>query len=58
MKLMIAGLCFEWDDAKARENQKKHNVSFETAARVFSDPDYVEYPDELHSNGELRYRNR
>ncbi len=30
---------FEWDDAKAAANLKKHQVSFATAARVFDDPD-------------------
>ncbi len=29
---------FEWDPAKAEANLRKHGVSFETAARVFSDP--------------------
>ena len=31
-------LTFEWDDAKARANRKKHGVSFEEAATVFSIP--------------------
>ena len=26
---------FEWDEAKNRKNQKKHDVSFETASLVF-----------------------
>ena len=29
---------FEWDEAKNRKNQKKHDVSFETASLVFDDP--------------------
>ena len=28
---------FEWDPAKARENLKKHRVSFEMAVTVFDD---------------------
>jgi uncharacterized DUF497 family protein len=32
---------FEWDDAKARTNLKKHGVSFEEAASVFLDLDYL-----------------
>ena len=28
---------FEWDDAKAEANLKKHGVSFATATRVFDD---------------------
>jgi uncharacterized protein len=29
---------FEWDESKNLSNQKKHGVSFEDAASVFSDP--------------------
>ena len=29
---------FEWDEEKNRKNVRKHGVSFETAARVFGDP--------------------
>jgi uncharacterized DUF497 family protein len=29
---------FEWDPAKARQNLKKHGISFERAATVFLDP--------------------
>ena len=46
---------FEWDEAKARANEKKHGVSFLEAAEVFSD-DYsscVHDPD--HSSDEDRY---
>ena len=31
-------------------------MDFETAARVFFDPERVELPDEAHSNDELRYK--
>lgn len=31
-------LKFEWDANKARENIKKHGVSFEEASTVFGDP--------------------
>lgn len=34
----IQGIKFEWDDAKARTNQIKHKVSFESACEVFFDP--------------------
>ena len=30
---------FEWDEAKAAANLKKHKISFATASRVFDDPD-------------------
>jgi uncharacterized DUF497 family protein len=29
---------FEWDEAKAESNRRKHGVSFEMAAQVFDDP--------------------
>lgn len=29
---------FEWDEAKARTNLRKHGVSFESACEVFFDP--------------------
>ena len=29
---------FVWDEAKNRSNQRKHDVSFENAARAFADP--------------------
>jgi len=32
---------FEWDEAKAAENQRKHGVSFEEAVTVFDDPLFV-----------------
>ena len=44
---------FEWDETKARANEKKHGVSFLEAAEVFGD-DYsscVHDPD--HSSDEV-----
>ena len=32
------GMTFEWDEAKASENLRKHGVSFEEAVTVFDDP--------------------
>jgi len=29
---------FEWDEAKAKANHRKHGVSFRLATQVFSDP--------------------
>jgi uncharacterized DUF497 family protein len=29
---------FEWDDAKAKANLRKHKISFRAASRVFDDP--------------------
>ena len=45
----IPALKFEWDEAKARANFKKHGVLFETAAKVFLDRNLVEIYDEEHS---------
>ena len=35
------GTTFEWNEAKASENQRKHGVSFEEAVTVFDDPRFV-----------------
>lgn len=35
------GTTFEWDQAKASENLRKHGVSFEEAVTVFDDPLFV-----------------
>jgi uncharacterized DUF497 family protein len=46
---------FEWDDAKAYANERKHGVSFLEATEVFGDDlsSCVRDPD--HSQGEERY---
>jgi len=31
-------ILFQWDDAKAEQNLRKHRVDFETASLVFFDP--------------------
>jgi uncharacterized DUF497 family protein len=36
----LQGVVFEWDDAKAMQNQSQHGVTFEEAAEVFFDPFY------------------
>ena len=46
---------FEWDDAKAAANLRKHWVSFEEAAEVFNDPRLVESEDLGHSYDEVRF---
>jgi len=46
---------FEWDEAKNRENQRKHGVSFEEARSVFFDQQGVEYYDEEHAESEERF---
>jgi uncharacterized DUF497 family protein len=42
-------LTFEWDPRKARENERKHGVSFPEAATVFGDPLSLTVPDPNHS---------
>jgi uncharacterized protein len=46
---------FEWDPGKARQNRRKHRVSFQEAATVFGDPLAVTYPDPDHSTSEQRF---
>jgi uncharacterized protein len=36
---------FEWDEAKARSNLRKHGVSFSEAATCFLDPEAFSAPD-------------
>lgn len=45
---------FEWDEAKAATNLRKHGVPFEEAASVFSDPLAYTFGDPDHSVGEQR----
>jgi uncharacterized DUF497 family protein len=46
---------FEWDEEKDAANQRKHGVGFESAARVFADPDYVLREDRTDEGGEMRW---
>ena len=46
---------FEWDPAKAKENLRKHGVSFPRATRIFADPHTVTIEDEAHSEEEDRW---
>jgi uncharacterized DUF497 family protein len=45
---------FEWDEAKARINLKKHKVSFLTAAAIFLN-ERLERIDDREDFGELRW---
>lgn len=49
------GITFEWDPQKARQNLRKHGVSFEEAATVFADPLSLTIADPLHSDQEDRF---
>jgi uncharacterized protein len=45
---------FEWDEDKASANLRKHKITFEEAASVFSEPLAAIFNDEVHSNEEQR----
>ena len=47
-------LDFEWDEAKANTNLRKHGLSFEEVRTVFADPLAKVFPDEWQSRGERR----
>jgi uncharacterized DUF497 family protein len=46
---------FEWYDAKAASNKKKHGVSFEEAKSVFYDEHALQFFDEESSDDEDRF---
>ena len=46
---------FEWDPAKARQNTRKHRITFERGATVFLDPNALSLFDEQHSEDEERW---
>ncbi len=48
-------LTFEWDPAKALENERKHGVTFEEASTSFADTASLTIHDPEHSDPEDRY---
>jgi uncharacterized protein len=46
---------FEWDPGKAKQNRRKHRVSFYEAATVFGDLLAATYSDPDHSASEQRF---
>ena len=46
---------FEWDEAKAAANLKKHGVSFEEAKSIFFDDFAIQFFDDEHSRSEERF---
>jgi hypothetical protein len=46
---------FEWDEAKSRENRRRHGVSFEEAQTVFLDENAIRFFDPDHSADEDRF---
>jgi uncharacterized DUF497 family protein len=51
----MTSLRFEWDEAKNRENGRKHGVSFDEARTVFYDDNAIEFYDDVHSEWEERF---
>src|SRR5262245_30166314 len=51
----MAELRFEWDEAKNRQNIKKHGVSFEEAQTVFLDDSAIRFFDPDLSENEDRF---
>jgi len=46
---------FEWDQSKAKSNEKRHGVTFEKAQSVFYDDYAAQFYDEGHSDEEDRF---
>jgi len=46
---------FSWDARKAKQNIKRHKVSFEEAAIIFYDEKAIEFFDPDHSKNEDRF---
>jgi uncharacterized DUF497 family protein len=46
---------FEWDEAKARTNEREHGVRFEGALLVFADPCTIMEQDRIEG-GELPWQ--
>jgi uncharacterized protein len=46
---------FEWDDAKAAENQRHHRVTFYMARDAFKDPFAIEWIDDRQASSEQRF---
>ena len=49
------GIAFVWDEEKNQENQRKHGVSFEEAATIFTGFPLEVFYDPDHSANEDRY---
>ena len=43
---------FEWDEEKSESHFRKHKLSFDTASRIFDDPDLLDEIDETMEYGE------
>ena len=52
---IIGDMVFNWNEEKADSNLRKHGVSFEEAATVFSDEELLIMTDEDYYGSEERY---
>jgi len=48
-------ILFEWDEAKAKSNERKHGITFEDAMQVFDDPFALATQDRIEG-GERRWQ--
>jgi uncharacterized DUF497 family protein len=48
-------LQFDWEPVKAKENLRKHGISFDEAQTVFYDDYAMEFYDDTHSEYEDRF---
>jgi len=48
-------MAFSWDPGKAKENLRKHRVSFEEGSTLFFDENGIEFFDPDHSGDEERF---
>jgi uncharacterized DUF497 family protein len=46
---------FEWNPQKAATNPRRRRISFDEAATVLADPLSTTYPDDAHSEDEMRF---
>ena len=51
----MSRVIYEWDPKKAKANLRRHTVSFDEAASVFTDPSALTFDDPAHSFDEPRY---
>jgi uncharacterized protein len=53
--VIMKNIIFEWDDQKAKDNLKKHGISFEEAQSVFFDDIAVQFWDDKPTGTEERF---
>ena len=56
MTIVNEEILFEWDEAKAESNYKKHGITFAEATAVFFDPTHYIERDWRHDYGEERFK--